>query len=392
MLLGCYAATRGLLSRLGTSHRVGFGSGLDLVFREWGGRESRLRASGALGRAGLALGLAAWTRVPVRERLALGRALRKGGAPAPGATVTAWLDALGQGSTARRFFWQPLTEAALNESPDAADASLLYTVVREAFRGPANAAAVGLARVGLAELVAPVERVLAAAGASARLRAQVRAIEPRSAGFRVALESGETIESDQVVLAVPAIEALEILGPAFPEVARTVAPAAALESSPIVTATLWFDRAVLPVPVVGLVAPPQGGGPGFSWAFDRGSLVGAREGRHAVVLVASAARRLTGLRSEEIVDGARAALEGYGVTRTAPIATRVVKEPHATPSYGPGSGDGPARPVPWTVTPGLVLAGDWTRTGLPATLEGAVRSAQAAVRVVRDHARSRGAG
>ncbi|MGH7725904.1 MAG: hydroxysqualene dehydroxylase HpnE [Candidatus Eiseniibacteriota bacterium] len=393
VLLGCYGATRALLSRLGTAHLVRFDPGLDLVFREWGGRASRLRAPGELGRAGLALGLALWTRVPIAERVALARALRDGAAPAPGASVTAWLDALGQGATARRFFWHPITEASINETPDRAEAALLFAVVGEAFRGAPDAPALGLARAGLAELVAPIEGVLERAGGSARLQAQVRAVEPQAGsgatGFRAVLESGETLESDAMVLAVPALEALEITGDAFPALVPSLDPAAALETSPIVTATLWFDRPVMPAPVVGLVSPPHGGGPGFAWAFDRSALLGVREGRHAVVLVASAARPLVEMRSQEIADRARAALDAYGLTREVPVAFRVVKEPRATPSFRAhkGSSSAATRPGAETRVPGLALAGDWTATGLPATIEGAVRSGQAAARVVLEHAR-----
>jgi uncharacterized protein with NAD-binding domain and iron-sulfur cluster len=83
-----------------------------------------------------------------------------------------------------------------------------------------------------------------------------------------------------------------------------------------------------------------------------------------------------------IVERACDALAAYGLTREAPIATRVVKEPRATPALTPQALA--ARPPVATGVPGLALAGDWTDTGLPATIEGAVVSGEAAARHLLD--------
>ncbi len=379
VFLGCYAKTRALLARLGTASLVAFQDGLDLEYRELGGRTSRLTAPGALGRAGLALGLACWTRIPLGERIGLARALVSAPPPPPGATVERWLDTLGAaaGPTVRRFFWHPLTEAAINETPDRAPAALLFSTVVNAFRGTASDAALGLASVGLGELVAPVGAVLAARGGQAFLGHAVAAVGPAADGAqRVTLEDGRTFDVPHVVLAVPAAEARELVAAAWPDIARSLDAAAAVPSAPIVTVTLWFDRPVLTAPVVGLVAPPAGGGPGFHWAFDRSALVGARDGRHAITVVASAARTLVAQPVARVVEAARATLSAYDLTTATPLDARVVKEPRATPSYDAVSVG--ARPAVTTGRPGLVVAGDWTASELPATIEAAVRSGRAA--------------
>src|SRR5262245_47466171 len=162
VLLGCYAATRTLLARLGTTSCVRFQEGLDVTFREVGGATSRLHAPAGLGRFGLVLGLAGWGRLPVLERIALARTIATAPAPDPARTVDEWLTALGTGRDARRFFWHPLTEAVVNEAPDRAPAFLLHEAMRRAFRGTPGDATIGLATTGLAALVAPVVDALAA--------------------------------------------------------------------------------------------------------------------------------------------------------------------------------------------------------------------------------------
>ncbi len=380
VFFGCYAMTRTLLARLGTAPLVAFQDGLDLQYREIGGRVSRLTAPSALGRAGLALGLARWTRIPLRERIGLARALVSAAPPPPHATVDAWLDTLGDaaGPTVRRFFWHPLTEAAINETSDRAPAALLHATMVGAFRGTARDASLGLARAGLGELVDPVGNVLAGGGGLALTGHPVATVGPAAdpAAQRVTLEDGRTFDAPRLVLAVPAAEARALVATAWPDVARALDAASAVPSSPIVTVTLWYDRPVLATPVVGLVAPPAGGGPGFHWAFDRGTLVGARDGRHAVTLVASAARALAAQPVARVVEAARAALSAYDLTTATPLDARVVKEPRATPSYDAVSVG--ARPPVATARPGLAVAGDWTVSELPATIEAAVRSGRAA--------------
>jgi len=380
VFLGCYVETRVLLARLGAAHLVAFQEGLDLEYREIDGHTSRLTAPAALGRLGLAVGLARWTRVPLGERIALARALVAAPPPLPGLSVAAWLDGLGAAGapTVRRFFWRPLTEAVVNESPETAAAALLYAAITRAFRGTARNAALGLARVGIGELVAPVVEVLAARDGLALLGHPVAAVAAGAAAggaHRVTLEDGRGFDAPRVVLAVPAAEARALLA-ADPAVAARFDAAAAVPFSPIVSATLWYDRPVLGAPIVGLVAPPAGGGPGFHWAFDRTALVGSRDGRHAVTLVASAARALAAQPMARIVEAARGALAAYRITNLPPLDARVVKEPRATPSYDAAALA--ARPPVATGRVGLAVAGDWTASELPATIEAAVQSGRAA--------------
>jgi zeta-carotene desaturase len=383
VFLGCYAETLALLEQLGTRSLVRFPAALRLVLREPGGRETRLDAGRAPGRLGLAWALFTWDRLPLGDRIELARAVALAPTPSPSLTTAEWLAGLGQRETAMRFFWQPLVEAALNERVDRAPAAQLHAVIARAFRGEARAAAVGVATAGLGALVDPIADDLAARGGTARLGVEVRGLvrEPnaRGAQLQVLLEDATPLRADAVVLAVPAAEAHALAGVADGASSEALAPAASLEGSPIVTVTLWFDAPVLPAPMIGLIAPPAGAGPGFHWVFDRSAFVGrARDGRHVVTLVASAARELASRPSGEILERAHSALELYGLTTRRSSFGRVVKEPKATPAFTPASHH--ARPGVASSLPGLAFAGDWTRSDLPATIEAAVASGNAAAR------------
>jgi len=149
--------------------------------------------------------------------------------------------------------------------------------------------------------------------------------------------------------------------------------AASMQSSPIVTVNLWFDGPVMDQQFVGLVDAP------VHWIFNKAAIVGERTTHLAVVtsgaddLAAAdndAVTRLTVRQVERVLPRAR--------DRTL-LRSVVVREQRATFSLAPG---GPARPGPVTDLPGFVLAGDWTDTGLPATIESAVLSGHRAADVV----------
>jgi predicted NAD/FAD-dependent oxidoreductase len=149
--------------------------------------------------------------------------------------------------------------------------------------------------------------------------------------------------------------------------------AAATASSPIVTVNVWFDGSVMDRPFVGLVDAP------IHWIFDKSAIVGERTTHLAVVT--SGADDQTAADNDAVTQLAVAEIR-----RVCPRAAGrrllrsvVVREQRATFSLAPG---GPPRPGPTTDLPGFVLAGDWTDTGLPATIEGAILSGRRAADVV----------
>jgi uncharacterized protein with NAD-binding domain and iron-sulfur cluster len=149
-----------------------------------------------------------------------------------------------------------------------------------------------------------------------------------------------------------------------------------MPSSPIVTVNLWYDGPVVPNRFVGLVDGPM------HWVFDKSAIFDRPAGH--VSVVASGADDLVQLTNAEItaiaVSQVRDSLPAAGTRQL--LRSVVVRERRATFSLAPG---GPPRPPTRTALPGFYLAGDWTDTGLPGTIEGAVLSGhRAAEAIVED--------
>jgi predicted NAD/FAD-dependent oxidoreductase len=149
-------------------------------------------------------------------------------------------------------------------------------------------------------------------------------------------------------------------------------------SSPIVTANLWFDAPIRPSRFVGLVDGTM------HWVFDKSEIFGEQAGH--VTVFASGADEIVRLGNREITGRAvdDLALALPAVRRRRLLRSVVVREHRATFSLAPGQ---PSRPPARTALPGFYLAGDWTDTGLPGTIESAVLSGHAAAALVLDDRR-----
>jgi predicted NAD/FAD-dependent oxidoreductase len=158
-----------------------------------------------------------------------------------------------------------------------------------------------------------------------------------------------------------------------PPLAAVAAGAAALQPSPIVTVNLWVDGPVMATRFIGLVGGPM------HWVFDKSAIFGTRAGHLSVV--ASGAADLAAMENRDVTRAAvhqlRRALPELKARRV--LRSVVVREHRATFSLAPG---GPPRPPARTPLPGFYLAGDWTDTRLPATIEGAAASGHAAADAV----------
>jgi len=277
-------------------------------------------------------------------------------------TVESWLRKIG-GSEDLAAVLRPLALASLNETPEQGSAGLFGRVLDRIFQVPARASGLALPRRGLADLLHGFERVLAGLGGEVRYRATalgVRVEAGRVTGL--SLLGREKIESDCVILAVPHDRAGWMLARehfgAFHGI--TQAP-----WSPIVSTMHVYDRPILPSRFVGLL------GTKTQWALDRGR---AATGGFRVGTVRSAAFEDENRPGASIVEEtSRELAEAFPEAREARLLrTRVTKERHATVRSTPEIQ--PLRPPAETPVRGLFLAGDWTATGLPPTIEGAVMS------------------
>jgi len=248
----------------------------------------------------------------------------------------------------------------------AAEASLALAarVLRTGFLDRADAADIGIAAVPFAELHdAPARAALRAAGVSVALRAAVRGVDVDARGASIAVD-GESLRADGVILAVPHDVAARLAPPAA---GLDTAALARLGASPIVNLHVWFDRRVTELPLVAGWATP------LQWIFDRTRASGAERGQVLTVSLSAAHEWLGKSRAElrEVFLPAFAAL--FPAAREAAVLDFAVQsDPAATFHQVPGTRR--LRPAAATRHPAVYLAGAWTDTGWPATMEGAVRS------------------
>jgi squalene-associated FAD-dependent desaturase len=291
-----------------------------------------------------------------------------------------WLAARGQSDRARRVLWDLFSVSALNIAGDDASLALAATVVKTGLLGKNNAADIGVPALPLGELHGDAAAtVLAKLGAQVSLGAKVVKIEPdRDVRFRVRLAEDE-MTADAVVLAVPHEKAAPLVPPgALP--AATVPAWAGLGASPIVNVHVIYDRPVTDLPFAAAVDSP------VQWVFDRTRISGlADRDRKAqsskpqyLAISLSAADSYADVPAARLREQFVPALaELFPAARHAQVTEFfVTRERRATFRQAPGSGA--LRPKAGTRLPGLVLAGAWTDTGWPDTMEGAVRSGLAA--------------
>ena len=387
ILLGCYAETFTFLRDIGALDHVRVQPQLAVTMIDRAGRRSRLACPALPAPFHLAAGILEWDALSWTDRLSVlemavplrnaRRELQPGStakAASPGETVENWLIRNGQTPRLRELLWDPLALAALNQSPQHAAAPVFARVLAEMFGADPRAAAIALPTKPLHLMYAePARQFIENAGgtvrtgAPARIRVHVDAV--------AAVESaGEQWSADRVIAAVPWYAMADLFEGEPPGLAGMLERARRMSSSPIVTVNLWFDRPVMDEPFIGLP------GRTMQWVFDKRLVLGG-EASH-LSMVSSGALSSVGLTNMALVAQAHAEiLDAMPESRAARLTgATVVREPRATFSLAPGE---PARPSTETAVRGLLLAGDWMDTGLPATIESAVRSGHRAAQLAR---------
>jgi len=293
------------------------------------------------------LTLLRYAHIPVRDRLRLPLTLMRlrAAQSQPKETFGDILRRLGETEVAIDRFWDVFIRPALNLSTNEVDGYAGLFTVRTALLGPrANS-----------DLVLPLKPLGWMHGDAAG----------RVLGDRVRLdervESLDQLDADAIVVAVPPAESARLLGEPDPQ----------LESSPIVSVHLLFDRPLLRTPIAALLSSDA------HWVFDRGALTSHQPegGGQYLTVVSSGVPELMDVRGRELVERIAGQLtERLGDAEL--VWSRVSREPNATIALRPGT----VRPGVQTARPNVARAGTWTDTGWPATMESAVRSGRAAAR------------
>jgi squalene-associated FAD-dependent desaturase len=384
LFMGCYHSTLKFLETIGTARTVTFDPQLRVRFLDADGKQSELRCPAFPSPWHLLTGVCLSDSFTFGEKmdvLRMGRALRGAKMPAAGAgasdslTVEQWLSGLGQRESLRRNFWDLLCIAAMNEDPQIASALLFHRVLRLALFSSPLDSRLGIPRKGLSDCYTDAAtHAITARGGSVELRRDVRSLLVLNGECRGArLADGTRIEAQTVLSAVP----WHVLPSLLPEdtFAQTYfSRIRNLHPAPIISLYFWFDRPVTDLEFVGLR------GTTVQWLFNKGRILG--NGENFVSLVLSGAHDHVARSKEDLRETALRELRTLlPAMRDAKLVhSLVIKERFAT--FSPCAGVDALRPAAVTPVRGLYLAGDWTDTSLPATIEGAVQSGYTAAKAI----------
>jgi zeta-carotene desaturase len=379
VLLGCCTNLIEFYRRLGVEEKIRWYE--QLTFLEPGGRASVIGPSSWPAPLHTAPSFlrAACLNWPDKFSIAAALAVLTPMAPRErGESFLAWLRRHGQTEQAIQRFWKTVLVSALNEDLDRMSVPYAAQVIRESFLKSLAAGRMGVPRVPLTELYNAAGAYVQARGGQVQLRAAIQSFRSDPSGVKLQVAGGET-KFDFVVLAVP----FDVLSGMLPDTQAAEPLRLALgrfETSPITGIHLWFDRQVTELDHAVLLDRT------IQWMFHKSKLLAAatdsRVNGSYLELVVSASKTLVEKSKPEIVDLALAEIREFlpGARAANLVKSAVIKEIHATYSAEPGVDA--FRPHAQTTWPRVFLAGDWTATGWPATMEGAVRSGYMAAEAV----------
>jgi squalene-associated FAD-dependent desaturase len=374
VLLGCCTNLLDFYRRAGVQDKIRWYE--KLTFLEPGGRASVIAPSVLPAPLHTAPAFLRADCLSFRDKMAISRAMAALAPSIPpdrGETFLDWLKRHGQTAQAIERFWKTILVSALNEDLDQVSVPYAAQVVRESFLKSAAAGLMGIPTVPLTDLYSQTGDYIRARSGEIQFRAGVESFRAEISEVTVTT-NGQEQKFDYLLLAVP----FDVLGRILPDTPSAAPLAAALgrfSTSPITGIHLWFDRQISDLDHAVLLDRT------IQWMFHKSRLIDVRSnearenGRGSYVeMVVSCSRSLVEKSKSEIVEMAMKEAEEFfpDVCEAKLLKSTVIKEVHAT--YSPRPGIDQYRPKPETTWPRVFLAGDWTATGWPATMEGAVRS------------------
>jgi squalene-associated FAD-dependent desaturase len=369
VLLGCCTNLIDFYERTGVAGSIRWFE--RMTFLEPGGRASEIGPSSLPAPLHTTPAFLRASCLEVADKVAIARAMMALAPATPrdtGESFLVWLNRHGQTVRAIERFWKPVLVSALNEEVDRVSVPYAAQVMRESFLKSAEAGRMGVPTVPLTDLYSAAGNYIRERAGDVQFRTSAESF--RAELSHVTLVVGEKEETfDYAVFALP-FDSLERILPDSSASQPLRDALARFETSPITGIHLWFDRVISDLDHAVLLDRT------IQWMFHKSKLQNRNSNGHGsyVELVVSASKTLVDKPKQEIVDLAVSELrEFFPAARDANLLkSTVIKEVHAT--YSPRPGIEADRPRPETVWPRVFLAGDWTATGWPATMEGAVRS------------------
>lgn len=386
VLFGCCTNLIDFYQKIGSEKKIRWFD--RMTFIEPGGRQSILEPTSLPAPLHVMPSFLKFKFLNVKDKLALARALAVLVAGSPkddGTSFQDWLVRHGQTSAAIERFWKPILVSALSEDLDLISIPYAAQVVRESMKSR-DARTMGIPTVPLTELYNAARDYILSHGGAVRLRNNVQSFQPTSTGVRVRLQDSEE-EFQYAVLAVP-FDSLSRLLPQEEAFSQLREQLSHFETSPITGVHLWFDRQVTELPHAVLLDRT------IQWMFHKSMLLSSPDRERSetrseltgtpsyLELVISSSKSLINKSRQEIIDLSLSEVrEFFPAAREAQLLkATVIKEVNAT--FSPRPGIDRFRPSQQTSSSRIFLAGDWTATGWPATMESAVRSGYLAAQMI----------
>jgi squalene-associated FAD-dependent desaturase len=374
VVLGCCTNLLDLCKQAGMVDSVRWYD--ELTFMEPGGRRSVMRAGGMPAPLHQTMSFLRAPMLSLRDKAGIASGLMRflRGYPSDDTeSFASWLKRTGQTDRAIRHFWEPVIVGALNDGFDSCSVKYAGKVFHESFLRSVEGGRLGIPAAPLSEFFLPVSDLASRSGVQVELKSGVDGIEWR--GGRWLVRSGDKdYDTENVVLATDFKQTHRILA-----ALSGVEPTGAEDftAAPITTIHLWYDRQVVDVDHAVLLDTR------IQWMFAKSRIRRWTAERGSYLeLVISASWQELAMGREEILTSALKEIELFfpGVKQAVLVKSCVLKEARATFSVTPGLDA--SRPLQKTEWPGLYLAGDWTATEWPSTMEGGVRSGRLAAGAV----------
>jgi squalene-associated FAD-dependent desaturase len=388
--LGCCTNLDDFYRRVGSANKVKFFD--RLFFLDPQGRSGAMQAGILPAPFHMTGSFATFAPLSLGDKLSIARAMMRilfaGGKPKEvatpaGVSMLDWLKSQKQTPRAIERFWRVVLVSALDEELDRTDARFGIDVFWKAFLSNRTGYRMGVPVVPLAELYDGCRVAIEKKGGEVTLRAPIRGVRVKNGAIAAVQFDNDREESaDAYVFAVPHTALQNFLPQEIIAANPSLGSLEKIKVSPITGVHFWFDRPVTSEPFVTLLDTT------VQWVFNKTALYTDQSdalvpgARQYLQLVISASYDLLKKSREEIIDICLKEIrQALPAAREAQLVkATVIKEASAT--FSPEPGVDRFRPSQSTNTPGLFLAGDWTATGWPATMEGAVRSGYLAAEAV----------
>jgi squalene-associated FAD-dependent desaturase len=380
VLLGCCTNLINLLHRAGASELVRWYDAI--TFLERGGRRSDIAPSGLPAPLHASFSFLRAKMLGTKDKLGIARGMAEflGGMPSDDSeSVAQWMKRSGQTERAIRHFWEPTLIVTLNDNFE--NCSLWYAakVFRELFLKTVEGSRLGIPVVPLSDLYAHAAGAITSRGGCVLERMSVERIERLEDG-RWSVGAGKQRYSANAVVLATSVDQMQALLPLLPKNEGSDTLTNHLRqfvTSPYITTHLWFDRAFTDLHHAALLDTK------YQWMFHKSRIRNWPEEKGSYLeLVIGGSRDLLPAGRAELVQLAMDELATFfpDVRKVKLVKSGVLKEARATFSVTPGLNND--RPGAWSPWPGIFLAGDWTATGWPSTMESAARSGYLAAQAV----------